>query len=250
MLMKNLIAIFLFIPSFLFSQEFSFDVNTNEGYIEIIYILDNNKVFKISETIDEIYVFSSDSIAKNYLQTLNHNIIPKNKYQLGLTTIFLNSVSSVDYYTNDSPSGSSGQIKSINDLIFTYAPDYNWNQNSGIIGELTEIGNTKISYWTDAGYTEKGKYRGKIKSLGNKQFKYEGWSSWGEKAGMVGKLIFIGTIKINYYETDYDRVYKGKLKSIGTVEFIYFRDTYENKKADIVGKFQKQIGQDERLIIY
>jgi len=119
--MKNLIAIFLFIPSFLFSQEFSFDVNTNEGYIEIIYILDNNKVFKISETIDEIYVFSSDSIAKNYLQTLNHNIIPKNKYQLGLTTIFLNSVSSVDYYTNDSPSGSSGQIKSINDLIFTYA---------------------------------------------------------------------------------------------------------------------------------
>ena len=67
---------------------------------------------------------------------------------------------------------------------------------------------------------------------------------------MVGKLIFIGTIKINYYETDYDRGYKGKLKSIGTVEFIYFRDTYENKKADIVGKFQKQIGQDERLIIY
>ena len=250
MFVKNLILIFLFIPYFLFSQEFSFEINTNEGYIEIIYLLDNNKVFKISETVDEIYVFSSDSLAKNYLKTLNQNIIPKNKYQVGETTIFLNSVTSIDYYTNTTPSGSSGQIKSINDLIFTYAPDYSWNKNSGIIGELTQIGNTKITYWITAGYAEKGKFRGKIKSFGNKQFKYEGWSSWGEKAGMVGKLIFIGTIKINYYETDYDRGYKGKLKSIGTVEFIYFRDTYENKKADIVGKFQKQIGQDERLIIY
>ena len=116
MFMKNLILIFLFIPYFLFSQEFSFEINTNEGYIKIIYLLDNNKVFKISETIDEIYVFSSDSLAKNYLKTLNQNIIPKNKYQVGETTIFLNSVTSIDYYTNTTPSCSSGQIKSINDL--------------------------------------------------------------------------------------------------------------------------------------
>ena len=200
MFVKNLILIFLFIPYFLFSQEFSFEINTNEGYIEIIHLLDNNKVFKISETVDEIYVFSSDSQAKNYLKTLNQNIIPKNKYQVGETTIFLNSVTSIDYYTNTTPSGSSGQIKSINDLIFTYAPDYDWNKNSGIIGELTQIGNTKITYWITAGYAEKGKFRGKIKSFGNKQFKYEGWSSWGEKTGMVGEITSIGTIKIYYYK--------------------------------------------------
>ncbi len=248
--MKNVIFIFLLIPSFLFSQEIGFDVNTNEGNIEIIYILDSNKVFKISETIDEVYIFSSDSLAKNYLQTLDQNRIPKNNYQLGETTIFLNSVSSIDYYTSDSPSGLSGQIKSINNLIFTYAADYSWNKNSGIVGELTQIGKTKITYWKAAGYAEKGKYRGKIKSLGNKQFKYEGWSSWGEKAGMVGKLISIGKIKINYYETDYDRGFKGKLKSIGAVKFIYFGETFNHKKANIVGKFKEQIGQDGRLIIH
>lgn len=248
--MKNLIVILLFIPSCLFSQEFNFDVNTDEGCIEIIYIVDDNKVFKISETIDEIYVFSSNSLAKNYLLSLNHNVLPKNKYQLGATTIFLNSISSIDYYTNDSPSGSSGQIKSINDIRFTYAPNYNWNKNSGIVGELTQIGNTKIAYWTSAGYTERGKYRGKIKSVGNKQFKYEGWSSWGEKVGLVGKLNSVGTIRINYYETDYDRGYKGKLKSIGSVKFSYYRETFNNKKANIVGKFKNQTGQDRRLRIH
>ena len=250
MFMKNLILIFLFIPSFVFSQKFSFDVNTNQGYIETIYIREDNKVFKISETIDEIYVFSSDSLAKNYLQTLDQNIIPRKKYQLGETAIFLHSASSIDYYTNDTPSGSSGQIKSINDLIFTYAPNYSWNKNSGVVGKLTQIGNNKITYWTTAGYTERGKYRGKIKSFGNKQFKYEGWSSWGEKVGMVGRLTSIGTITINYYETDYDKGYKGKIKSIGAVKFIFFGETFNNKKANIVGKFKERTGQDERLIIH
>ena len=250
MFMKNLFLIFLFIPYFLFSQEFSFDVNTNEGYIETIYIINNNKVFKISETIDEIYVFSSNSVAKNYLQTLNQNIIPKKKYQLGKTTIFLNSVSSIDYYINDTPSGTSGQIKSINDLIFTYSPNYIWNENSETVGELSQIGNTKVKYWITAGYTKKGKYRGKIKSFGNKEFKYEGWSSWGEKVGMTGKIKSIGNIKINYYDTDYDEGYKGKLKSIGTIKFIYFGDTFNEKKANIVGGFKGQTGQDGRLLIH
>tara|TARA_B110001452_G_scaffold33543_1_gene25989 strand:- start:809 stop:997 length:189 start_codon:yes stop_codon:yes gene_type:complete len=62
-------------------------------------------------------------LAKSYLKTLNQNIIPKNKYKLGETTIFLNSITSIDYYTNATNSGSSGQIKSINNLIFTYAQE-------------------------------------------------------------------------------------------------------------------------------
>ena len=103
-------------------------------------------------------------------------------------------------------------IKSINDLRFTYAPDYSWNKNSGVVGKLTQIGNIKITYWTDAGYTERGKYRGKIKSFGNKEFKYEGWSSWGEKVGMIGRLKSLGTLKINYYQTDYDTVKAKQLK--------------------------------------
>lgn len=247
--MKNLILIFLLIPFSLFSQELSFDVHTDEGYIETIFILDGNKVFKISETIDEIYLFNTDSLAKNYLQTRDQNIIPRKKYQVGETTIFMNSAASIDYYTNNTPSGSLGQIKSINNLIFTYTPNNSWNENSGVVGKLSKIGNIKVTYWTASGYTEKGRYRGKIKSFGSKQFKYEGWSSWGEKAGMVGRLTSIGTIKINYYETDYDKGYKGKLKSIGAVKFIYFGETFSNQKANIVGKFKQQIGQDERLII-
>ncbi|WP_435262040.1 hypothetical protein [Tenacibaculum sp. nBUS_03] len=74
--MKNLILIFLFIPSLLLSQKFRFDVNTDQGYIETIYILDGNKVFNISETIDEIYLFSSSSLAKNYLQTRRSKYYP------------------------------------------------------------------------------------------------------------------------------------------------------------------------------
>ena len=248
--MKNLILIFLFIPSLLFSQEFSFDVNTDEGYVETIYILDGNKVFKISETIDEIYLFKTASIAKSFLQRQDHNIIPKKRYQAGATTIFINSATSVEYYTNNTPSGSSGQIKSINNLTFTYAPNNSWNVNSGVVGKLTKIGNITVTYWTTSGFTEKGRYRGKIKSFGSKQFKYEGWSSWGEKTGMVGRLISIGSIKINYYETDYDKGYKGKLKSIGMVKFMYYGETTNNKKANIVGKFKQQVGRDERFRIY
>lgn len=250
MFTKNLFLILLFIPSFLFCQEFSFDVNTNEGFIETIYIRDDYKVFKISETIDEIYIFGSDSLAKNYLQTLNKSIIPKKKFQLGETAIFVNSVAHIEYYTNSTPLSSLGKIKSINDLTFNYAPEYSWNRNSGVTGKLIQIGNIKITYWTDAGYTEKGKYRGKIKSFGNKEFKYEGWSSWGEKAGMVGRLISIGSIKINYYETDYDKGYKGKLKSISTIEFIYYGESTNNKKAKIVGKLKQQTGQDERITVH
>ncbi len=194
--MKNLISIFLFIPSFLFSQEFSFEIDTNQGFIENMYILDDNKVLKISETIDEIYIFRSESVAKDYLQTLNNNFIPKIKYQLGTTTMFLDTVVSVDYYKNNTPSGSSGQIKSINNLTFTYVPNYSWNKNSGIVGKLSQIGNNKITYWTSAGYTEKSKYRGKIRSFGSKKFKYESWSNWGEKAGMVGRIISIDKIKL------------------------------------------------------
>ena len=67
---------------------------------------------------------------------------------------------------------------------------------------------------------------------------------------MVGRLTSIGPIIINYYETDYDKGYKGKLKSIGTVKFMYYGETTNNKKANIVGKFKQQVGQDERLIIY
>ncbi|WP_435262039.1 hypothetical protein [Tenacibaculum sp. nBUS_03] len=67
---------------------------------------------------------------------------------------------------------------------------------------------------------------------------------------MVGRITSIGPIKINYYETDYDKGYKGKLKSIGTVKFIYFKDTYNNRKANIIGKFKQQKGQDRRLIIH
>jgi len=56
---------------------------------------------------------------------------------------------------------------------------------------------------------------------------------------MVGEITSIGTIKIYYYNTDYDKVYKGKLKSIGTVKFIYFGDIFNNNKANIVGKFKE-----------
>ncbi|AUC15502.1 hypothetical protein BTO06_10275 [Tenacibaculum sp. SZ-18] len=248
--MRILNVLILIIPSLLMCQEFSFDVNTNEGFIESVYILDGNRVIKISESIDEIYQFKSSSRAKDFLQNRDYSSIPKNKYQVGETTIFMNSVSSVEYYTSNTSSGLSGQIKSINNLTFTYAPDNSWNKNSGVVGKLTKIGNVSITYWTSAGYTERGRYRGKIKSLGGRQFQYEGWSNWGEKARIVGKLTSIGKLKINYYETDYDRGYKGKLKSIGKVKFVYYGETRTNSKANIVGKFKQRLGKDLRLTIH
>jgi hypothetical protein len=248
--MKHLILVLFCLPFFVFSQDLRFEINTPQGFIENTYIIDDNTVIKISETIDEIYVFRSHAIAKSYLQTLNASMIPKIKFELQETSIFIDSVVSVDYYTNKTPSGSTGQIKSINNMLFTYAPDYSWNVNSGIVGKLTQIGNNKITYWTSAGYAEKGKYRGKIKSFGDKQFEYEGWSSWGEKAVMVGRVTSVGTITIKYYDTDYDQGYKGKLKSIGAVKFVYFGETFNNKKANIVGKFKLRTGQDKRFIVH
>jgi len=56
--MKHLILVILLIPSLLFSQDFRFQVDYDEGSIEQTFLLENNKLFNISGTIDEIYVFS------------------------------------------------------------------------------------------------------------------------------------------------------------------------------------------------
>ncbi len=205
--------------------------------------------FDISKTIDEIYIFSTAIQAKKFFLNINQIDKPENIFQLGGTNVYVDTVVSVSYYTNNSYSGSFGQVKTINGLDFTYTSNSSWNKNSGVEGKISKVGNKKITYWTDAGYTERGNYRGNIKSFGTKQFKYEGWSSWGEKAGMVGQLINLGDLKIDYYDTDYDIGYKGKLKSIGNVKFIYFDNSYNNKKANIVGKFKERTGQDRRFII-
>jgi hypothetical protein len=63
---------------------------------------------------------------------------------------------------------------------------------------------------------------------------------------MVGRITTIGTVKINYYDTDYDKGYKGKIKSVGTIKFSYFGETSNNKKANIVGKFKFRTGQDTK----
>jgi hypothetical protein len=242
--MKYLIFVIYLIPSLLFSQGIRFHVNYDEGSIEKTFLLEKNMLFNTSGTIKEIYIFSSNSIAQKYLTTLDQSIKPKKKYNIGKTTLFLDSIVSISYYTYDTPSGSNGQIKSINNTTFTYNTDNSFYKNAGVVGEISKIGGIEIRYYTDAGYA-----RGKIKSLGNKIFKYEAWSSWGEKAGMVGEITSIGIIKINYYDTDYDIGFKGKLKSIGSIQLIYFDDKYENRKANIVGKFKQQYGNDSRLII-
>ena len=247
--MKKLIFLFLFSSYLLDAQTFSFDVDTEEGYIESVFILEDNIVYKISKAIDEIYIFNADSSAQLFIQIPERFIAPKKKFQLGGADVYVESAVSVEYYKTNSYWGASGQIKSINGLEFTYAPDNSYNRNAGVVGKLAGVGKTKVTYWVDAGYTERGKYRGKIKSLGARKFDYEGWSSWGEKAGMVGRLIRLGELKIGYYDTDYALGYKGKIESIGEVEFTYYRDSYENKRADIVGKFKLQTGYDERLII-
>ncbi len=248
--MKKLIFTLILIPSFLFCQDFSFEVDYHEGTIEKTLLLENNMLFEISGTIETIYIFSSNSIAKEYLVTSDESLKPKKIFHIGETILYADAPSSVDYYINKSTSGAVGQIKSIDNISFTYAPDYSYNRYAGVVGKLSKVGNIKISYWTDGGYTESGKYRGKIKSLGDKQFKYEGWSSWGDKVGMVGKINAIGPLQIKYYDTDYDTGFKGKIKSIGAVQFSYFRDTYNNKKANIVGKFKQQTGHDSRLLIH
>ena len=248
--MKNLIYIILICPLIALGQEFGFKISSKIGSPESLYLMDDNRVYKITSTIDEIYVFKSEEEAKIYMSNINLNILPPINYQIGSTKIYLNELNSVNYYMNDSNLGSQGYIKSINDIEFTYANNNSWNNRSGITGKLTKIGNTPITYHTASGYTEKGQYRGKIKSVGHKNFIYEGWTSYGEKIGIVGKLIKIGDVEINYFETDYDKGFQGKLKSIGAVNFNYFIENTINKKAGIVGKFKDQTGKDSRIVIY
>ena len=246
----KLFLIILFIPSFVFSQEFGFKIHSSMRSPGTIYLRDVNKIFRISSSIDAVYVFRTSDEAKMYLNTLHDDKIPRISYQIGSIRIYVHELKSVNYYMNNSPLGSIGDIKSINNLVFTYANNSSWNSRSGVVGKLTKIGDTKITYWTASGYTEKGQYRGKIKSVGNKLFMYEMWTSYGEKIGIVGNLIKVGSIKINYFETDYDKGFQGNLKSIGDLKFSYFNETYNNKKANIVGKFKEQTGQDPRIIIY
>ena len=244
--MKHLILVILLIPTILFSQDHRFQIDYNEGSIKKTFLIENNKLFKISGTIEEIYIFSSNSIAKEYLTNLDQSLKPRIKYRIGKTTLFVDSAESISYYSINTPSGSIGQIKSINNITFTYLSKASFNQNAGVVGELSKIGNIKVNYYTDLA---KGKHRGKIKYLGNKKFNYQPWSTWGEKAGIVGELTSIGNMKINYYDTDYAIGFKGKLKSIGNVKFTYFLDKAENRIAGIVGKFKQQTGKDSRLII-
>ena len=42
--------------------------------------------------------------------------------------------------------GSYGNIKSINNIVFTYANNNSWNNRSVVTGTLTKIGNTIIIY--------------------------------------------------------------------------------------------------------
>lgn len=247
---RKLFLIVLLIPTYVFSQEFGFKISYTMGSPESLYLMDDNRVYKITSTIDEIYVFKTGEQAKIYMKNINLNILPPINYQIGNAKIHLHESNSVTYYMNDSNLGSQGNIKSINDIVFTYANNSSWNNRSGVTGKLTKIGNTPITYHTASGYTEKGGYRGKIKSVGDKNFIYEGWTGYGEKIGIVGKLIKIGDVKINYYKTDYDKGFQGKLKSIGAVKFNYFIENAINKKAGIVGKFKDQTGKDSRIVIY
>ena len=249
-LTKKLFFIIFLIPTCIFSQEFGFKISDKMSSPESLYLMDDNRVYKISSTIDEIYVFKTDEQAKIYMNNIYSEMLPPINYQIGNVKIYLYELNSVTYYMIDSNLGSQGNIKSINDIVFTYANNNSWNNRSEVTGKLTKIGNTPITYHTASGYTEKGRYRGKIKSVGDKNFAYEGWTGYGEKIGIVGKLIKIGHVKIQYYETDYDKGFQGKIKSIGAVKFNYFLENAINKKANIVGKFKNQTGKDLRIVIY
>ncbi len=248
--MKALLLLLFILPSMLYSQQIAFETDNEKGELTKTYLLEKSTLFIITDSVEAIYIFPSVEKAKEYLTTLDKSLQPKKHFKLSGTDLYVQDTKAVNYYTTTTPSGTVGQIKSVNGTTFTYANNSRYHRNADIIGRLTKIGNIKITYWTDAGHTEKGKYRGKLKSIGSIKFKYEGWTSWGEKAGMVGKITQVGKIQIGYYETDYDKGFKGKLKSIGKVTFSYFKDTFKNGKAGIVGKFREQNGKDDRIIIH
>ncbi|KJG37521.1 hypothetical protein UA32_12870 [Photobacterium angustum] len=248
--MRRLMLVLLFFPSLLLAKEYSFNVDFNRGDISTFFIAEGNKVYRITQSIDAIYIFNSHARAQSFVAQPNTRSKPSTAVNVGDTRVYVDKIDAIDYYTSNSMSGSAGQVKSINGLSFSYLSDSSTYKNAGVVGKLSKVGNTKVTYWVDAGYTVKGKYRGKIRTLGNQSFKYESWSSWGEKNGMVGKLISLGPINIDYYDTDYDLGYKGKLKSVGKVNFSYYRDTSTNQKANIVGKFKEQKGRDSRLTVY
>ncbi|WP_318500365.1 hypothetical protein [Photobacterium leiognathi] len=248
--MRKLLLVLLFLPSYLLAKEYSFNVDFNQGDISTYFVADGSNVYRISHTIDAIYIFNTRAQAQHFVSSPNNRSEPSTVVNIGDTSVYVDKIDAIDYYTSNSMYGSAGQVKSINGLSFSYLSDSSIYKNAGVVGKLSKVGNTKVSYWVDAGYTVKGKYRGKIRTLGNKSFKYESWSSWGEKNGMVGKLISLGAINIDYYDTDYDLGYKGKLKSVGKVNFSYYRDNSTNKKANIVGMFKEQKGTDPRLTVF
>lgn len=252
--MKYIILLVLLIPGLSFSQEISFEIDNDNGSIKKTLLIEKNKLFNISDSgiIDDIFIFSSSALAKQYLNTLEESIIPRKKIKIGETTLFFDSYKSISYFTGryipgGVTSGSIGKVSAIDGLKFKYASDADFNKRGGISGKLTQIGTTKINYHVAA--SEKGKYRGKVKSIGNKKFTYEMYTAWADKAGYVGEVTSIGMLKIKYYDTDYDKKFKGKLKSIGKVLFKYYPETVTNTRAKLVGKFKEQTGEDKRFVI-
>ena len=252
--MKKLTFILSLLPYVLLSQDYAFEVDKDEGAIEYIYVLSDNNVFKISNSIDEVYIFNEESTAREYLKTLDEDLLPKDGFQDGGQdggiSIFIDNAIDVDYYTATNYYGSKGQIESINNITFTYVPDYSYNESKGTIGNLTSIGGLKITHIPAYSYNIKAGKAGKLESIGDKDFEYEPWSTWGEGVGMVGVPTKAGAIDIKYYETDYHDGFKGKVRSIGNIEFTYYGNTYTNKNADIVGKFESQTGNDTRLVVH
>jgi len=94
-MMRKLFLIVLLIPTYVFSQEFGFKISYTMGSPESLYLMDDNRVYKITSTIDEIYVFKTGEQARIYMKNINLNISPPINYQIGNAKIYLHESNSV-----------------------------------------------------------------------------------------------------------------------------------------------------------
>ncbi len=110
------------------------------GSPESLYLMDDNRFYQISSTIDEIYFFKTGAQAKIYMNNIYLDILPPINYQIGNAKISCHELKTVTYYMNDNKLGSQGNIKSVNNIVFTDANNNSRNNCSGVTSKLTKIG--------------------------------------------------------------------------------------------------------------
>ena len=122
------LSFFTCFQSSISSQNIGFEVDNNKGTIDNILLKENQIIFEISSTANEIkniYVFSNQSTADRFLRNPVFDLKPRRKMELHKGVDLY-----IDTYTN-----------------VDYAKNYTDNVRAEIVGSVVQIDDIKIEYF-------------------------------------------------------------------------------------------------------